>query len=165
MQYLPRTKFTPIHVEIIIIFVRLHKILIDLYLQTNYYNNKGSDLVGMEKVLSELLKENNTNANEIAKVENVSPNTLYSIIRRDNMKVDVDVLIRVAESLGVTAEYFYARRTYPFKSCDYSLTKQEILKKYRALDERVKGNVLAILDQEYNHSQENNEGPSENKVG
>lgn len=116
MQYLPKTKFTPIHVETIIIFVLLHKILIDLYLQTNYYNDKESVLVDIEKVLSELLKENNTNANEIAKVAIVSPNTLFSIIRRENMKVDIDMLIRVAKSLGVTAEYFYDRRTYPFKS-------------------------------------------------
>lgn len=121
--------------------------------------------MGIGKVLSELLKEKNTNANEIAKVANVSPNTLYSIIRRDNMKVDIDVLIRVAESLGVTAEYFYDRRTYPFKSCDYTLSEQEMIKKYRALDERGKANVLAILDQEYSHSQENDENPSENKVG
>lgn len=41
----------------------------------------------------------------------------------------------------------------------------EIIKKYRALDERGKENVIATLDREYEHSKENGEPPSENKVG
>lgn len=117
--------------------------------------------MGIGSIMSELLKEKNTNVPELARKANISQSTLYSIIKRDNMKVDIDILIRIADILGVTADYFYDKRT----PMDFTLNETEIIKKYRALDERGKANVLAILDQEYNHSQENDEAPSENKVG
>ena len=41
----------------------------------------------------------------------------------------------------------------------------EIIKKYRALDDRGKESVIATLDREYEHSKENDASPSENKVG
>lgn len=92
--------------------------------------------MGIGKTLLELLTENNTNANELAKKIDVSPNTLYSIIKRDNMKVDISVLIKIADALGVPAEYFYDKRT---SGVDV-LSKREktLIKKYRALDERGK---------------------------
>ena len=65
--------------------------------------------MGIGYILDELLKEKNIKANELAKRTNISPSTLYSIIRRDNMKVDLDVLMKIARELKVSVDYFYDR--------------------------------------------------------
>ena len=63
--------------------------------------------MGIGSTLQELLTLRGTNVNELARQINISPQTLYSIIRRDNMKVDIDVLARISECLHVNMEYFY----------------------------------------------------------
>ncbi|MBP3567964.1 MAG: helix-turn-helix transcriptional regulator [Lachnospiraceae bacterium] len=62
--------------------------------------------MGIGVKLSRLMKERNTNANELALKANVPAQTIYSLIRRDATKVDIDSLIRIARALDVTAEYF-----------------------------------------------------------
>lgn len=63
--------------------------------------------MGIGSTLQELLNLRGTNVNELAKKIDISPQTLYSIIRRDNMKVDIEVLARISECLHVNMEYFY----------------------------------------------------------
>lgn len=62
--------------------------------------------MGIGNKLQKLIDEKKTNVNELAGRANVSPSTLYSIIKRDNTKVDIDVLIAICKVLGVPVEYF-----------------------------------------------------------
>ena len=62
--------------------------------------------MGIGYKLKKLIEEKNTNVNALANRANVKPTTLYSIIDRDNTKVDIDVLIAIAKVLGVPVEYF-----------------------------------------------------------
>lgn len=62
--------------------------------------------MGIGDKLNELLKNRKRNINEVAKAINVSPQTLYSISKRNNTKVDLDILQRVADELSVTLDYF-----------------------------------------------------------
>lgn len=62
--------------------------------------------MGIGSKLSKLLDANNTNANELANKIGVSPQTIYSIIKRDSKKADIEVLLKIADTFGVTAEYF-----------------------------------------------------------
>ena len=57
--------------------------------------------------LQQLITEKGTNVNELAKKIKISPQTLYSIIKRDNMKIDFDVLLRICDALDVEVEVFY----------------------------------------------------------
>ena len=59
------------------------------------------------KRLSDLLNARNENVNSVSAEIGVSPQTLYSIIKRDNMKVDFDVLMKLSKVLNVSVEYFY----------------------------------------------------------
>ena len=65
--------------------------------------------MGIGYILDELLKYKNINVNELARRTSISPSTLYSIIRRDNMKVDLDILMKIARELKVSVDYFYDR--------------------------------------------------------
>lgn len=62
--------------------------------------------MGIGDKLQKLITAKNTNVNELAARAKVAPSTLYSIIKRDNTKADIDVLIRIAKVLGVSVEYF-----------------------------------------------------------
>ena len=62
--------------------------------------------MGIGNKLNELLKEHNMTVTELSRKINVAPTTIYSIIQRNNKKVDIDVLLDIADVLGVTAEYF-----------------------------------------------------------
>lgn len=62
--------------------------------------------MGIGSKLSKLLDANNTNANELANKIGVSPQTIYSIIKRDSKKADIEVLLKIADTFGVTVEYF-----------------------------------------------------------
>lgn len=62
--------------------------------------------MGIGDKLQQIITAKNTNVNELAIRAKVSPNTLYSIIKRDNTKADINVLIRIAKVLGITVEYF-----------------------------------------------------------
>lgn len=60
------------------------------------------------KTLQTLLDEKNINVNELSKLINVSNQTLYSIIKRDNMKIDFEILLKICSALNVDIAYFYA---------------------------------------------------------
>lgn len=62
--------------------------------------------MGIGSKLDKILKEKNISAIELARTINVAPSTIYSIIQRDNKKIDIQVLFDIAHALGVDAEYF-----------------------------------------------------------
>lgn len=62
--------------------------------------------MGIGFKLKKLIEERKTNVNALANRAKVKPTTLYSIIERDNTKVDIEVLIAIAKVLGVSVEYF-----------------------------------------------------------
>lgn len=62
--------------------------------------------MGIGNKLSDLLKQRNMTVTELSRKINVAPTTIYSIIQRNNKKVDIDVLLDIADVLGVNAEYF-----------------------------------------------------------
>lgn len=118
-------------------------------------------------ILQELLQEKNIKPAELSRVINVPASTIYSIIKRDNMKVDIDILIKISDALGVPAEYFYDKRTSN-KSTDFSLDEIELIKKYRLLTDEQQGAVNANINYfiELNKSKnEENINQSENRAG
>lgn len=62
--------------------------------------------MGIGLKLEKLIKERNTNVNELAQKVGIAPTTIYSMIRRDSKKADIEVLFKIAKELGVDAEYF-----------------------------------------------------------
>lgn len=62
--------------------------------------------MGIGNKLETLLKERDMAVTELARKVGVAPTTIYSIIQRNNKKVDIDVLIKIARVLGVNTEYF-----------------------------------------------------------
>lgn len=101
--------------------------------------------MGIGSILQDLIKARGTNVNELSSKINVSPSTIYSIIRRDNMKVDFDILIKICDELNVDVEYFYNRHTKKNTSA-LSMKEQNVIKKYRSLNENGKHKVDEYLN-------------------
>lgn len=87
------------------------------------------------KKLQQAIDKNKTNVNEVAKRANVAPTVLYSIIRRNSKSVDINVLITVADILGVPVEFFGDNYNEEVVN-ESSLMKEEknLLKDFRKLN-------------------------------
>lgn len=106
--------------------------------------------MGIGSKLSKLMDMNGTNANELARKIDVSPQTIYSIIKRDSKKADIEVLLKLADTLGVTAEYFVNDINTGNESGLEQYSKEELnhLKKYHDLDPIGQSHVDAVLQWE-----------------
>lgn len=60
--------------------------------------------MGIGKNLKELIALKGTNVNELAQKAEIAPQTLYAIIKRDNSKIDTQILLKLAIALGVPSE-------------------------------------------------------------
>lgn len=60
--------------------------------------------MGIGSRLEKIMKAKGTNANELAQKMGVTPSTIYSMIRRDSNRVDIDLLIKLAKALDMTAD-------------------------------------------------------------
>ena len=107
--------------------------------------------MGIGSILSELIDKKGANVNRVAQEASISPQTLYSMIRRDSMKVDIEVLIRVCRVLDVPVEYVYNK--YKGKEAtappSFSAHEIELITKYRTLDENGRELVESVLDTVY----------------
>lgn len=82
-------------------------------------------------------------------------------MRRDKMALLAEIL--QVPPTALLTDVHISNNAYTLDNLSHIET--EIIKKFRALDERGKENIIATLDREYEHSMENDETPSENKVG
>ena len=96
------------------------------------------------KILSDVLKERNTTVTDLARNINVAPTTIYSNIERDNMKIDISVLIKICKSLDVNIEMFY--KDY-LDNNDSDKTESEIMFKYDQLNDDGKAKLNERLDE------------------
>lgn len=106
--------------------------------------------MGIGSKLSKLMDMNGTNANELARKIDVSPQTIYSIIKRDSKKADIEVLLKLADTLGVTAEYFVDDINTGNESGFEQYSKEELnhLKQYHDLDPIGQSHVDSVLQWE-----------------
>ena len=99
------------------------------------------------KTLQAILNERGMNVNELAKLIGVSNQTLYSIIKRDNMKIDFEVLLKICNALNVSVERFYADYTNSTasSSCILSDHEMRLVAAYRSKPE-MQPSVDKLLD-------------------
>ena len=110
--------------------------------------------MGIGDKLNALLLENDSNPNKLSEETGISPSTIYSIIKRNNTKVDLSVLQTIADKFDVSLEYFAERgnddTSKPY--FDISQSEKEMIQKYRILDRHGRKAVAAILDVEYDRA-------------
>ena len=81
--------------------------------------------MGIGKTLSDILAEKGSNPNEISERTGIPSSTIYSIIRRDNMKVDITILAKICQVLNVSMERFYNEYYNGDGATDFILNEHE----------------------------------------
>ena len=109
--------------------------------------------------LKKLLDEREIKVNEFARQIHVPAQTLYSIIRRDNMKIDFELLLRICDALHVPLETFCGTG-----STDQPTPEEwETLWKLRRLDAHGRLVTLQLLDAECARMQASEQQPEQQK--
>lgn len=87
--------------------------------------------MGIGKRLEIIMKERGINANELANRIGVTSSTIYSMIKRDSNRVDIDLVYKIAHAFNMTVDDFLSGE--PEKQVDvlaahidgYDLTPEE----------------------------------------
>ena len=103
--------------------------------------------------LKKLLDERDIKVNEFARQIQVPAQTLYSIIRRNNMKIDFELLLRICDALHVPLETFCG-----------TPEEWETLWKLRRLDDHGRFVTMQLLDAECARLKAAEQQPEQNKI-
>lgn len=101
--------------------------------------------MGIRNKLSALMRERNTNANDLAIKINVSPSTIYSIMQRDSNRIDIDLIIKIAHALEVTADELLSDEIKQAVILPTSF-ELDLVSAYRKADSGTKKSVCKLLD-------------------
>lgn len=95
--------------------------------------------------LKEILDAQNLNISELARRLDISQQTLYSMVKRDNQKVDFDLMMRICSELGVPVERMCEDIKPPKlpDDCEWKL-----ISRYRQLTDSSKELVDIVIDHE-----------------
>lgn len=107
--------------------------------------------------LKKLLDNRGVSVSELARRTGISAQTLYSIIRRDNNKIDFDVLLRICDELDAPIEMFYNAAVEDKPTAE----EYAMLSDYRALDAAGKRVVHIVLQAERDRLREQEQEEAE----
>jgi repressor LexA len=96
-------------------------------------------------MLKTILDEQNVSISELARRLDVSPQTLYSMVKRDSQKVDFDLMLRICRELGVPVERFCDDGEMPGMPDD---REWSLVRSYRKLDDHGRELADLVLDAE-----------------
>ncbi len=97
--------------------------------------------------LREVLDEKKISVSELSRLAGVPAQTLYSIIKRDSMKISFELLLHLCQALQVPIDRFFPRQpeTDEFRP---SPEEQELLRVYRELDNHGRHMIRMVLQEE-----------------
>lgn len=94
--------------------------------------------------LKRILNERGMNINELSRRTGIPPQTLYSVIRRDSMRIDFDTLIRICDEMDIPVEMFCNRRSPGLPDTE----EWNMVLRYRRLDDHGRRLVGLVIDAE-----------------
>ena len=101
--------------------------------------------MGVGSKLDALLQAKGKKAGTLARETGLSKNTIYSILRRDNDKVDLSILEKISANLGVSIDYFFCGSS-PFVDKKTPLTpktgKGDVLETNEVIDAFVSAGLV-----------------------
>ena len=95
-----------------------------------------------------LLAERHMTVGELSRRVEVPAQTLYSIIRRDNMTIDFDVLLRICAALEVPIDVFCGDAPVPVSGAGTDAVDMAWLRKFKALDPAGRALAEMVMDHE-----------------
>jgi len=112
--------------------------------------------------LKALLESRNMRVVELSRLIEVPAQTLYSIIKRDNMKIDFEVLLRICRVLDAPIELFCGEAPQAGDKPDAA--ELDMLRRYRSLDEHGREMVDTVLEKELLRISEKTKAPEKCRI-
>ena len=103
--------------------------------------------MGIGLKFKKLLSIRGKTVGDVAKATGIPPSTLYSIISRDNNKIDIDMLFVLSDELGVKVDYFSEKNRLEDEEFSNEFNN-EFAKEINILKER-KGLQALVLSSSY----------------
>ncbi len=95
--------------------------------------------------LKEVLIQQGVTVSELARRVGIHPQTLYSMVKRDNQKVDFDLMMRICAELNVPVESMYEGMETPSMP---NAEEMKLVSRYRRLDSSGKSLTNMVIDHE-----------------
>lgn len=110
------------------------------------------------KILEDIMQQKSISIPDVARMCNLPDSTIRSIISRKSKTVTLEVVFKISKGLNISLEELNGE-VLNQSNDSHSTNEQEVIKKYRALDEHGKMLVNNVLDLEYKRvtSQKSNE--------
>lgn len=110
------------------------------------------------KILEDIMQQKSISIPDVARMCNLPDSTIRSIISRKSKTVALEVAFKISKGLNISLEELNGE-VLNQSNDSHSTNEQEVIKKYRALDEHGKMLVNNVLDLEYKRvtSQKSNE--------
>ncbi len=101
--------------------------------------------------LARIIKEKNRNVNDIASSTGVNAQTIYSIIKRNNTKADLDDLFLICDELGISIDEFRSDDIFNRDNADVqfnNLTDDEtrLIKAFRSLSTEDRNALIRLAE-------------------
>ena len=96
-------------------------------------------------MLKQILDDKGITISELARRLNAPAQTLYSMVKRDNQKVDFDLMMRICSELNVPVERMCENISLPRLPDG---REWELVTNYRQLDDNGKSLVDTVIDHE-----------------
>ena len=110
------------------------------------------------KILEDIMQQKSISIPDVARMCNLPDSTIRSIISRKSKTVALEFAFKISKGLNISLEELNGE-VLNQSNDSHSTNEQEVIKKYRALDEHGKMLVNNVLDLEYKRvtSQKSNE--------
>ena len=125
------------------IFMHLNIILFTCnYVSVKIKSLKGGLKMGIGANFGKYLKENHIRVSDVSRRSGVNKQTIYSFIKRDSDRIDINTFIKICDAIGVKPEMFGEHQ-----QIDYALNLEEqiVIECYRKLNEGQKDLVKRML--------------------
>ena len=96
-------------------------------------------------MLRDALAEQGVSVGELARRLDISSQTLYSILKKDNQKVDFDLMLRICRELELPVERFTDGEALPDAP---NVREWSLMRRYRRLDEPGRELTDLVVDAE-----------------
>ena len=100
------------------------------------------------KILEDIMQQKSISIPDVARMCNLPDSTIRSIISRKSKTVALEVAFKISKGLNISLEELNGE-VLNQSNDSHSTNEQEVIKKYRALDEHGKMLVNNVLDLEY----------------
>ena len=111
-------------------------------------------MMTLEEQLKNLILSRYKNLSVFAKAADIPYTTVDSMLKRGILKASIGKVIQVCRCLGISADGLADGEIVPYQKTPMELTPAEMgmIEKYRAMDNRGKGNVEVYVEREYRNS-------------